>query len=437
MDFDKILQQNQYILDQQQRSLKEIQEMEQKRKNEEEIRKREEDLRQQAEEMRKQQEEIRRLEEENRIEEAETQAKLMHIELERLVEAAERECERAAAIAESIVSEQARKTLRDEDIIRVAAEFDTGRATAQAALKVCSTFTAGRHRQLMGAREETKKAASEFIQRIGKADRGLSMTAGRVNAARNPAKQRIEAEARRKAALEEAKRQEEMFKRFDSNHDGRLSLDDIIALCKGEYHFDLQPERIEAIKKSDAFKPDGVPFSKFAVLRTMIGIALGEAQAKKRKEEALARKLRSERQCAQVEQDAKMIHECIGGIETEVRKAEMKAGPLMAYTAPKSNIAWAAVEAAAGDVDIAIGAAKDFIAAAKEKLQAMVGDAAQPELEAEAQRLAARHSQLVGVKLQRIEARLARPESLLAAARQKIELQQRKDALLRQASEML
>lgn len=439
--FESILEQNQRMLDEQQRQLQQIQERqaeEMRRKYEEEARRRDEELRQQAEELRKQSEELRKLEEQNRREEAETTAKLLHVELAELIDCSETECTQATQVAEPILDERSRKLMSDQDLIKGADSFEPARLRVLEALKACNSFMAGKHKQLMGSTEVTKKAASEFIQRIGKIERSLSTATAKVTAIKLPAKQRIDAEARREAAMLEAKRQEDIFKCFDSNGDGLLSLEDITALCKAEYNFEISDVRLEGIKNSDVFRSQqGTPFSKFAALKTQIGIARGEAQAKQRREEAAARKKVAEKQCAVVEANVAVVVECIAGIETEVRKAELKAGPLSAL-AGKRGLPFAvqAAETAVAEVDTAVDAAKDFIAAARERLQALHGEGKQEPLEPETQKLITKHNQNMGFRLTAYEGRLARAESLSKTARQKVELQLRKEALLREASDM-
>jgi len=328
--------------------------------------------------------------------------------------------------------------MKDEEIVHCAEEFEKAKLPALAAMRACHTFMAGKHRLLMGATEPTKKAASEFIQRVGKLERSLAANAAKISAAKGPAKQRIEAEVRRKAAIEEAKRQEAIFKKFDSNGDGLLSMEDIIALCKVEYDFDLEAVKQQSIKTSECFRPQsGVSLARFAQLRTIIGIARNEAMAKRRREEEIERKKRADQQCRDTEASAKTLAECMTGIEAEVRKAEVKCGPLVALSGPRTPpFAVAVVETALGEVDTAVAAARDFIAAAQEQLQAMNAPGGKP-LEPEAQRLASKHNQLIGLRLKGFETRLARPDSFSKTARQKVELQQRKEALLREASEMI
>lgn len=410
-------------------------EEEENRRREDELRKENEELKRQEMELKCLQEEQRKREEDQRNEEMEATAKLLHVELGELVDIAESQGNKAMEIAERIYDESNRKSMIDSDIIAVADEFENLRVSTLAALKSCSTFMGGKHRLLVGITETTKRAASEFIARIGKTERGLTVANSKVKAARAAAQQRRDQEARRQAAIKEAQRQEELFKQYDSDGDGKLSADDIIALCAEEYSFELSEERLQGIKRSEAYKnTDGVPFPKFSQLRTLIGIARGEVLAKERKAEAERRKQLAAEQCIVVKKNAATVNECMAGIEAEVSKAEQKAGPL-ALVRTRTSFP-ATLDSAIHDVDVAIEAARDFLAAAQEQLQCLGGDK-DIALEAEAVKKAALYTQQINVRLRAFEARLARAAALAKTARERIELHQRKEALLREANAAL
>jgi len=440
--FEQILAQNQRILDEQQRRMQEIQAQQEaaaRRQEELERRKRDEEIRKQAEELQRQQLELKRLEDQNRREEAENTAKQLQLELNELVMVAEKDLDITTQASEPILNETSRKAMDDKDIIKVAEEFDNGgKKRTQAAIKTASAFMTGKHKQLVGVLEETRKTATEIITRVGKTERSLALLAGKISTVRISAQQRRDAEARKEAALREAKRQEDVFKKFDSGGDGKLTAEDIVLLCKEEYSFELTESRLEGIRKADCFKStDGVPFAKFAQLRTLIGIARGEVIAKQRKEETERRRKIALEQIARIDKDAAEANQGILGIETEVVKAERNSTPLAALQHQKM-FQPTAVEVAVEQVDTAVDAARDFIAAVQEQLQSLGGgEKGIAALEPEAQNQAKKHAQQTGFRLRGFEARLARAEGFAKSAKQKVELHNRKAALLREADAAL
>jgi len=210
---------------------------------------------------------------------------------------------------------------------------------------------------------------------------------------------------------------------------------DIILLCREEYDFELQPARLSAIKKSECYKhKDGVEYEKFAMLRKLIDIAKAEILARQRQEELAKRKKNAVAQMAVIDKNFKTASEFLPGIDGEVVKAERRSLPLNMVLTRKIFLA-NDVEAAISEVDTATEAARDFIAAVQEQMQNLGAVVAKKEpLEAEAQALIARHQKLVGFKLTAWHTRLAKAEGVSKALKGKIELQQRKEALMRQAN---
>jgi len=393
-------------------------------------------MRQQAESLRRQQAELRKLEEEAKREAVEAEALQFQADLSDMLVAAERENEAMSKAVEPILDDAKRRLLADEALVKAFVEdFEPLRSKLTDTLKDINAFMTGKHKAISGLNEECRKTAASLMQRISRLERGLSNAVGRASAHRLAALGRLEAEAKRQATIAEAKRQEDLFKKYDSDDDGLLLEHDIILLCREEYDFELQPARLSAIKKSECYKhKDGVEYEKFAMLRKLIDIAKAEVLARQRQEEMAKRKKNAVAQMAVIDKNFKTASEFLPGIDGEVVKAERRSLPLNMVLTRKIFLA-NDVEAAISEVDTATEAARDFIAAVQEQMQNLGAEVAKKEpLEAEAQALIARHQKLVGFKLTAWHTRLAKAEGVSKALKGKIELQQRKEALMRQAN---
>lgn len=155
--------------------------------------------------------------------------------------------------------------------------------------------------------------------------------------------------------------------------------------------------------------------------------------SKQRKEEAERKRVIAAGQIEVVKKKAAAVNECMAGIEAEVSKAEQKAVPLGAIRG-RAPIP-ANIEVTISDVDTAIDAARDFLAAAQEQVDKIGGETG-ASLESEAQKVLVQTSQQINLKLKHFENRVTRAASVAKAAREKVELQQRKEALLREATAM-
>jgi len=402
--------------------------------------------RQQQEEMRKLQEEERkleierlRLETERRKELEEEEAKLIQAELEGFVgvleikgKAAQELAEPLTAVAKDAKPGQPLAGMDDAQIIAVADSFEIARLAAAEALKECTKFTAGKHKKLAGHKEQTKKIAAELISRVSKIDRELQGTNAKVSLQKKQAEQRKLAAERKEAARKEAERLDALFKKHDANGDGKLEADDIIALCKEEYDFVLEGDRLESLKNGVVYKADsGVTLAKYGQLRTFLGVARSEILAKRRAEERIRAQKVAKGQIENIKKNFGSVTECIAGIEVEVAKAERAGIPLNSF---KMRGLPPNAEAILDAVDTAIEAARDYMAVAKEQVEQLAGPDA--KLEVEAQNVLNKTALGVSHRMKQFEARLERVGGLAKTGRGKLELQQRKEALLRAASEL-
>lgn len=410
--------------------------MEEARKKEQEEA---EKLRAEEAERRKQELERLRLEEERRKEEAEATAMTLQAELETLVSTSEFV---TSGVAEKSKSLDELKD--DDDIIRTCEEIDTEIKDAKASIKMCLEFIALKHMSLIGASEETKLKAQKYRTRTQDANRSIDRDAAKASTRKKKAIASKEAEAKRVAAVKAAEKQEQLFKQYDTDSDGKLNAVEIMEFVKGEYDFEFPLERAEAVLKQDAFSGlGGVNFAKFPHLKMLIGIARNEALAKKRKkeqeekekadkEEAERKKKLAAEQTVQLLAGVKIVESAMSGIEAEVAKAEEKAKPL-AFTRGRAMIPLDMVEDRADEVFVAVDAARDFLAAAKDQASSMAGvpnDKLEPSVIPNCP-----PARQLFFRLEYMEKRLALTAKAAQSAKDRAILAQKKAQLMREASE--
>lgn len=416
--------------------------MEQRRLQEEERKQHEEQmelLRIEAEEQRKIEAERRKQEEEKRKEEAEATAKSLQAELEELVSSAEF---LTKGVSERSATLDANTD--DDDVIRTCEELESEMIDARAALKMCQEFMGLKHLGLIGASEETRKNAQKFRMRVQDMNRLVERETTKVGARKKKAIQSKEAEARRIAAVKAEEKQQHLFKHYDVDSDEKLNALEMMEFVKGEYDFEFPLEKAESILKQDAFAGlGGVPYSKFPHLKMLIGIARNEALAKKRKiekeekdkaeaEEKERRQKLAIEQTAQVLAGVKIVETAMSGIEGEVARAEEKGRPL-AFSRGRQQLPLGMIEERADEVDVAVDAARDFLAAAKEQASSMAG-VPNDKLEPSVIPGCAPARQLF-FRLDYMEKRLQAVTKTAQAARDRVILAQKKADLMRQASE--
>jgi hypothetical protein len=429
---------NDWLREEQLREEQERQQAEQRRLQEEARKKAEEE----AERMRIEQEEAaekKRQEEERKKAEAEETAKKLHEELAELVSTAE---ELVKALGEK--SKEMETEKNDDEVLRNCDELDAEIKDAKNAVKMCSEFISLKHLGLVGASEETRQKTTKVRSSVQEAGRTVEREAGKVNLRRRKAVSNKEAEARRIAAVKAAEKQESMFKQYDVDADGKLDASEIMEFVKGEYDFEFPLEKAEGLLKQDAFAGlGGVTYAKFPHLKMLIGIARNEAMAKKRKlekeakdkadaEEAARRKKLAIAQTAQVLEGIKVVETAMSGIEAEVAKAEQKAKPL-GITRGRAALNADRIHEVADEVEVAVEAGRDFLAAAKDQASSMAG-VPNDKLEPSVIPGCAPARQLF-FRLDYMEKRLAAAAKAAQTARDRVILAQKKAQLMREAQE--
>mmetsp|Transcript_44341 Transcript_44341/g.95159 ORF Transcript_44341/g.95159 Transcript_44341/m.95159 type:complete len:603 (-) Transcript_44341:185-1993(-) len=381
--------------------------------------------------------EAKKKEEEAKKEAAEADAKQMQLQLAEKLDAAEKEFETLSEATASFLDDEKMKAFSDPEFLTaLTKDYEPLKAPMASTIKSISTFLAGKHKNLAGIEEETRKNATLLLQRLAKVERGNSTLAGRLTVLQTGAQGRVEAQAKKEAAAKEALRLEELFDSLAGSRDALLDEEKIKALCQKEYGFEIQEHRMAAIKRNDCFKAnDGVPFAKFSILRALCNVAKQELVTKQKKEEEERRKVLMKEQMPGVEKKFKAVSEFLANIDAEVAKAEKRNLPLSALMARKP-IALPQLESAVADVDTAVGSARDLIDVAEEQLQRVNSSLKMDVLVDEVKQWIQRQQKTLGFKLTSWGNRLSKVEATVKTAKGKIELQQRKEALLRSAEFM-
>lgn len=388
--------------------------LEQMQRQEEEWRRQEEDLRKaweeecrlfQAECRRQEEEEKARQLEEQRLrqeafrQEQEAVALQLQGELAALLNVAEDKVEKAKAMGDSI---QVKDGMTDEEIIKVADEFEVHAVGTRRAIKACSDFMGGKYQRLQGNTETTRQEAVMFLQRFKTAEKDIEQATVKVRARKRESIVKRDKEAKRLSALQAAEKQESLFKKYDVDEDGVLSVREVGAFVKGECNFDLPQEKVEGILKSEAFAgSDGVAKDKFAQLRLLVGVA--------------------------------SVVGALSGMEAEVAKAEEKAKPLAVRG--MRPMPMDVLEERIDEVDSAVDAARDYLAAAREQVQGLELEPQPATLAPTAVRMATQEARKLGTRLDWFEQRLARAGAASKASRDRLVLQQKKAELMRAADE--
>jgi len=315
----------------------------------------------------------------------------------------------------------------DEDVVRLASDFETLGARAFKAVAGCSSIFDGKLQVIRGPTEELKNAAAELLRSHYKLKVAVDDSLQKVKALKAVSAQRIDREAKKLAAKKEAERQEALFKHYDTDGDGKLGAEEIKAYVAGEYKFVLAEDKLKLILSSC---PEGVSWEKFPQLRSQVKVAWSEVLAKQRKERGAAQSVVIKKRAAETQS-------ALAGVETEVAKAEVAVrflGPLISRAAHVLDMLTDRTE----EAEAAIDAAKDFLAAAKEEAGYLTkATNGKEELETEAKQLGAVEAKKLGFKLVSLETRLNQAMSVTKVARSKVDFQQKKAELLRQADAML
>jgi len=428
--------------------------LEERRKFMEERRKKEQEEREAAEKLRKEEEERQRVEEEKRREQAELTAGVLQSELAELVAAAEVLSTGANERAERLDEESDKKKpkaedtedkLSDDDVIRIADEFESLVKDSKSALKMCSDFMAQKHLALQGFKDSTKEQAAKYRTKLKDITRAIEVNLAKVGQRKRKAIASKDAELKRQAAIKAEEKQKAIFKQYDKDGDGKLSAQEIVEFVKAEYDFEFPLEKAKETLKQNQLKcPDGASYEKFPQLKMFVGIARNEVLARKRKEEKeeqerLAKIDRERRYKLGLEQKkkipdgVKVVMEAMGGIESEVVKAEQKARPLNNMRGKHWNIPVEKMESMADEVDAAVDAAKDFLGAATDQATSLCG-IPNAELEEEARKEATLQSRTLTYKLQYLEKRLTLVAASSKGARDRVILHNKKQQLMREAA---
>jgi len=364
-------------------------------------------------------------------------AKTLQVELESLLIAAETEAETMKEMQAAVDSAAATATTEaksgpeagggeaDQELLRLCSAYEiAGMAAVQAAVR-CTTLMDKNVMQIRGSKEETKATALKLVSRGRLLKSTVDEALNKVKALKSTAAGRVDREARKLAAKKEAERQVGIFKQYDKDADGLLNEAEIKAYVTGEYGFTITEDKLKVCLSSS---PEGVPLAEFARLRSQVGVAYSEFLAKQRKE-------RSAQQSVVIKKDAAETQSALSGVESEVAKAEVVVrliGPLMPRAAQFLEMLSERTE----EAEAAIDAARDFLAAAKEQAQTVGRSNKLQDLETEAKQLAVAEAAKLNRAIVTLDARLTASSNVAKAARAKVDFEEKKAALMRQAMMM-
>lgn len=201
-------------------------------------------------------------------------------ELEVLVDKAEAASAEVMKIAEPLLKEQA---MEDKVVFSTAkATEDAGNAAILAA-SLCADFLLSKRAVIEAAahmKEQSDKVITELRPRIQVATR-------QATEALHQAKTNKEKIIRKSAAGRRLKMNDDLFKKYDKDRDGFLSINEVVAYAKGVYNFELPEENKARIQRQLIGQDKGVALTGYQQLKTAVGIARDENRAKIRREEKL------------------------------------------------------------------------------------------------------------------------------------------------------
>merc|ERR1712157_355216 len=101
-------------------------------------------------------------------------------------------------------------------------------------------------------------------------------------------KQTKDRESRKAAELAKKREQKDTFDKYDSDMDGRLSVEDVAAFAKAEYFFDLDEAQLDKVfaKLSPEGAEVGIAFEAFQRLRSMVAIERSVAKEREKRAQA-------------------------------------------------------------------------------------------------------------------------------------------------------
>lgn len=267
----------------------------------------------------------RQQEETKRIEQEKT-AKELLVELDKLVTAAEEHSEivytTAAPLGEA-------DKLSDEDIVKVSRSVQKLGRAAMAACSNCADFITHKRPIIEEAEsitEESSAAIAVLLPRIRAATR-------RTAEAFQQGKEYKDKIEKKLCASRYSTRQDGVFKKYDSDGDGFLTIADIQSYAKGEFGFEIPADNVARIEKLVKLGNPGLPREDFQRLKAAVGIArsevLGQQQRAERierqakeKEEAEQRKVRLEQRRTELQDLLKENAKALTRLEPMIRQSE-------------------------------------------------------------------------------------------------------------------
>eukprot|EP00927_Polykrikos_kofoidii_P032101 TRINITY_DN2743_c0_g1_i1.p1 TRINITY_DN2743_c0_g1~~TRINITY_DN2743_c0_g1_i1.p1 ORF type:complete len:524 (-),score=111.28 TRINITY_DN2743_c0_g1_i1:59-1498(-) len=194
------------------------------------------------------------------------------------------------------------ETMADDDAVRISSDVEGLGFEVKTAQKKCSDFLLA---QRMTLGDLQKPDFVKLVARLTTATRDAGYIYKRASRIHRQRKDQMGKRVKKVAALKHAKKQSDLFAKYDADGDGLLRAEDVVRLVREEHNFELSSEKLVAIMTtlgsadgeadagaSDSKEPAspvevsaklGIPVGNFARLRSMVGVAREEARARQRR----------------------------------------------------------------------------------------------------------------------------------------------------------
>lgn len=368
----------------------------------------------------KRKEEEKKLEEARKQKELEEKAEELLTELKNLVEVAEAGLEK---LKERATAFKVEADLSPEAVDKAAAVIKETGLEAEALATQCSEFFR-KHHPAMKLAPSTKPAPGDTGKDKDQAEsrQVLSRLLQKVGTMKREAGTTVEAAMKTKAALQtrasarQLKQEEEaLFKKYDRGSDGMLSKKKLQAYSMGEWSFTVPESTLNSIfehhsEYSAKQGERGIKFEDFQLVKSIIGVAREVQRDKGRRADREAREKRLEECKVQMQERIKKATEAVSEAEQGISKAEEEVKPLASKS---KGLRVPEMKVLAEGITVAIGEAKELVAAAAQKMAGLKEDL-EKEFQKELIAYISKETKMHDSKMGRMDGRVKRAENLLS-----------------------